>query len=264
MDDIPDISAILRDWPFDEENNIRKVRDTDGREKIQVRIDHGAFQGILQMELDGRPDGQRPHGHDFALDYYRDLARKREKVNGAAFNLKPAACSELFDESRRMYERYVFLLQLSEYERVIRDTARNMDLFRFVNTYAHREEDRQHLERWWPYILRINGVARAMVASRNNRYAEALELVADTRKAISELPELVADEFQTERQRSYEALDELEQELERKKPLSMQEHLEHDLAEAVADEDFERAARLRDRLAAIEAVRDLPVRNRRG
>ena len=51
-----DIGQILENWPFDPENSIRKVIDPSGVEKIQVRVDQGAFQGVLQMNLDGRPD----------------------------------------------------------------------------------------------------------------------------------------------------------------------------------------------------------------
>ena len=47
-----DIGQILENWPFDPENSIRKVIDSSGVEKIQVRVDQGAFQGVLQMNLD--------------------------------------------------------------------------------------------------------------------------------------------------------------------------------------------------------------------
>ena len=49
-----DIGEILREWPASENENIRKITDSDGVEKVQVRVDQGAFQGILQMDLDGR------------------------------------------------------------------------------------------------------------------------------------------------------------------------------------------------------------------
>ena len=49
-----DISDILRDWDFDPKKTYRKIIGEDGREMIQVRVDNAAFQGILQMELDGR------------------------------------------------------------------------------------------------------------------------------------------------------------------------------------------------------------------
>ena len=57
---------------------------------------------------------------------------------------------ELFAESHQIYQRYVLLLQVGDYARVIRDTDRNMQLFRFVRTYALRAEDLNRLERWWP------------------------------------------------------------------------------------------------------------------
>ena len=52
-----DIGPLLNHWPYDPKNSIRKIFSSKGVEKIQVRIDQGPFQGILQMELDGRPDG---------------------------------------------------------------------------------------------------------------------------------------------------------------------------------------------------------------
>ena len=44
-----DIGQILKSWEYDPQNSIRKVIDPDGGEKIQVRVDQGAFQGVLQM-----------------------------------------------------------------------------------------------------------------------------------------------------------------------------------------------------------------------
>ena len=134
-----DITELLNEWAFDPEANVRKIRGEDGVEKIQVRIDQGAFQGILQLDLDGRPDGRKPHGSDFALDYFRAKQERHgdpDHAEGDDFALQPAACKELFEEGARLYERYVFLLQLKDYQRVVRDTERNMSLFRFVNRYA--------------------------------------------------------------------------------------------------------------------------------
>ena len=51
-----DISHILGAWHFDPNQPIvRIIRGGDGREKVQMRVD----MGILQMEMSGRPDGQR-------------------------------------------------------------------------------------------------------------------------------------------------------------------------------------------------------------
>ena len=246
----PDITHILRDWDFDPESNVRKIQGEDGIAKIQVRVDQGAFQGILQVNLDGRPDGKRPYDTDYVLEHYQVLRDRHRAEHGGdeGFELSHDACLELFDESARIYGRYVFLLQIKEYERVIEDTERNMALFRFVHKHAELAQDRDNLQKWWPYILRIHATARAMMASQADDFDEALEILADTRQQIESLSDVEAEEFFAERERSLEALDELVEELSGRRPLSEREQLEQELEAAVSAEEFEKAARLRDRL----------------
>ena len=245
-----DLTDFLKEWPFNQQNNVRKVVGEKGAEKIQVRVDQGAFQGILQMEMDGRPDGKRPMGHTFVVDYYRNKLRKHLAggKSEAAFSLTDKDCKTIFDESIRIYERYVFLLQIQDYARVIRDTERNMEVFQFVSQYALRKSDRMHLERWWPYILRMHAVARVMVEIHESNFDSALVIIREVRKRIEELD---AMEFHTEKERSLKALEELAQEIEGKRPLSEKEKLEKELAEAVAQEEYERAAVIRDRLSDL-------------
>lgn len=249
-----DITYLLQAWTFDPEANVRRIEGEDGIEKIQVRIDQGAFQGILQLDLDGRPDGRRPYGNAFALDHFREVLERHRHQHNAddkGFTLEPSDCKELFEEGARLYERYVFLLQLKDYERVIRDTERNMNLFRFVNRYAAQEDDRLNLEKWWPYILRINATARVMIACGEEAYDRALAIVEETRERISACPAVEAEEFHAEMERSEEALNELQREVEELRPLSRMEQLQRLQVEAVAREDFERAALLRDELRKL-------------
>ncbi len=184
-----DIGRILTRWQFNPENAIRKIVDSEDREKIQVRVDQGAFQGILQMELEGRPDGNRPYRRAYAMDHFKSLLEEHILKHGtdSGFSLAKKVCKEIFDESLRVYERYIFLLQIQDYRRVIRDTERNMQVFRFVNRYAEREVDRLNLEKWWPYIIRIHGVARVMIATKGENFEVALKLIEKTRKRIEEL-----------------------------------------------------------------------------
>jgi len=255
-----DIGELLREWPASDTDNVRMITDADGVEKVQVRVDQGAFQGILQMNLDGRPDGRRPEGRDFVLDHFKDrqshlLAQQGDED---AFSLSEEDCGELFDESFRIYQRYIFLLQIEDFSRVIRDTERNMEVFRFVNRYAVREEDRMHLERWWPYILRINATATAMIHSRNNDLDRGLELIEAAVNRIENLDPVDAEEFDLEKKRSLEALDELRVEIEAKKPISRQEQLEEAMAQAIDHEDYERAAEIRDQLNALKEPSPAP------
>ncbi len=249
-----DIGLILKNWPYDPQNSIRKVIDPRGVEKIQVRVDQGAFQGVLQMELDGRPDGQKPNNQTFVLDYHKKQLQKHVGASGstAGFSLDEHACSEIFDESRRIYERYVFLLQIRDYNRVVRDTERNMEVFRFVNQYAERGEDRDNLEKWWPYILRIHAVARVMIETHQEDYDTALDIIRDARTKIANLEDVEAEAFEMEKKRSQDSLKELEEEIRSKRPQSPAEKLKEELAQAVEEEDFERAAAIRDKIWELE------------
>jgi hypothetical protein len=251
-----DIGQILENWPFDPENSIRKVIDPSGIEKIQVRVDQGAFQGVLQMNLDGRPDGRKPHGEAFAYDFFEESRQKVLETDGSAdaFQLSEDECQELFDESRRIYERYVFLLQIQDYDRVIRDTEQNMELFQFVNTYAEREEDRGNLEKWWPYIIRIHGVARVMIATQDDDFESASTIIDEAREKIKALNQIDAEEFRIEKRRSVQALDDLEQEILSKRPLNLLDRLRKELGDAIDKEAFERAAKLRDRIRELEEL----------
>jgi len=65
-----DIKPILADWPHEPGKiSVRKIRGRDGRVKIQLRLD----LGLLQMEAEGRPDGERPYGHESLLEHYEQL-----------------------------------------------------------------------------------------------------------------------------------------------------------------------------------------------
>ena len=242
-----DIAEILKSWPFDVQNNVRKIVDANGVEKIQIRIEQGAFQGILQVDLDGRPDGRRPYDHEFVMDHFKEklAGHKSSKGTSEKFRLSREDCREIFDESFRVYERYVFLLQIKDYNRVVRDTERNMEVFRFVKEYGAHREDRQHLERWWPYILRIHCVARVMLELQENRHGAALRLIREVEDKIENLEEVDAEEFHSERERSRQALKELAQEVRDKMPLNPKEALRRALEDAVKREEYERAAVLR-------------------
>ena len=248
------IHDILGEWPFDPENSIRKVTDDNGIERIQVRVDQGAFQGILQMDLDGRPDGRRPHDQDFVLEHYREKLNTLITDTGSEddFSLTEEECEEFFDESRRIYERYVFMLQIQDYDRAIRDTEFNMALFRFVNRYAEREADQLNLEKWWPYVIRIHAVARVMIAMQNEDFESSFNIIREAKDRISELEEVDAEEFRIELQRSLQALKDLEKELDQKRPHALLDRLKKELDQAIEKEEFERAAKLRDRVKELE------------
>jgi len=243
-----DLKGILDSWPYDPDDCVRIVTLGDGREVMQVRL----ALGVEQYELDGRPDGTRQHGVESELDYHLaqlELARKNGSETG--FRIEPDECVELFNEGVLYYYRYLHLFQFKDWARTVRDTARNLKLFDFLHSYATRVEDREYLEQWRPYVLRVNAVAAAMMALGENDHHRALKTVHAAAEAIEALPDIDEDTFRFERQRSIEALNELAAEIERNKPVTEVERLENQLLEAVSTERYEQAAELRDRIRVL-------------
>jgi len=87
-----------------------------------------------------------------------------------------------------------------------------------------------------------------MQAMEKGAYDEALRLAREAIQKIESLEELEDDTFKFERERSVMALRELESQIQKNRPLSELEQLEHQLRRAIDKQDFERAARLRDRI----------------
>ncbi len=249
MKDSVDLTDLLASWPFDPEEDARIVRGDDGREILQVRTP----LGIEQMEMEGRPDGARPHGQESALEYQlQRLAKAKAAGREADFELTARDCAELFNEGTIYYFRYLRLFQLKRWADTVRDTSRNLRVFDFVRQYAKREEDRNYLEKWRPYILRMNASAAAMMALETNDYSAALKTVRTTVERIESLTEVEDETFEFEQKRSLVALRELAGQIERNKPISELERLERQLHRTIETQAFERAAELRDRIRQLK------------
>ena len=250
MKKTPDIRELLREWLYDADNAVRIVPCADGRDVLQVRTP----VGIEQYELEGRPDGLRPHNAESAFAFYH-ARLDRLKVAGEEdeFRLNHAECVELFEEGVLYYFRYLHLFQLKEWTLTVRDTTRNLRVFDFVHRYAQRKEDRQHLEQWRPYILRMNTTARAMVEAEEHAYDRALRILRDGIEQIEALTEIDNQTFNTERDRAAQALRETITQIEKSRPLSEIEQLEKQLRTAIESQSFERAAQFRDQLRDLRA-----------
>ena len=254
MNNSKDLSGLFDEWPFDAADDLRTVRGDDGRELLQVRTP----LGIEQYEVDGRPDGRRPHDMESALEFQlARLAEAKAADEETEFRINAEDCVELFNEGVLYYYRYVRFFQLKDWARTARDTARNLRVFDLVRRYAKRSEDRTQLEQWRPYVVRMNTMARAMMALDNRQHEAALQIVTEAVEGIESLPEMDNPTFQFERDRSLTALHDLAKQIERERPLSDVERLQRELRAAVEAEQFERAAELRDRLRALQTKADV-------
>ena len=108
-----DISKILREWPFVRNAwTCRIIHGEDGRERIQLRVD----LGILQMEMDGRPDGAQPEKRESWLKHYQHLqeAHDAAHLDSPPFELDSEALGRLWFEGSQYYHRYVCLWHLEK------------------------------------------------------------------------------------------------------------------------------------------------------
>src|SRR5205823_12516453 len=106
-----DLNTVLRDWPHESGAiKVRKIVGLDGREKLQLRID----LGVLQMEINGRPDGQRPHNCESLLAYHQLRAAHTEGC-GDTYELTSEQCAELQQEGIQYYHRYLSLFQINDF-----------------------------------------------------------------------------------------------------------------------------------------------------
>jgi len=244
-----DISWLFREWEYDPFNHVRKIVGDDGKEKIQVRVE----LGMLQMEVDGRPDGKKPYGMESLLDYYESALQRHISEHGSeeGFALDNEACEELRQEGLLYYHRYVLCFELGDYARTIRDTDRNSRLTNFIWKYAKDKNDALALEQYRPYIIRMNASARALRDAQAHSYDSAVKHVQEAMEKIENLPALDSPTFLFEKNRSLSILKGMLKELQARKPPSRMDVLRKELARAVSEERFEDAARLRDEIEKL-------------
>ncbi|MEX2119478.1 MAG: UvrB/UvrC motif-containing protein [Pirellulales bacterium] len=261
-----DIFHILEGWEFSPDQiAVRSIRGDDGREKIQMRLD----LGLLQMEVDGRPDGQRPQGCESWLDHYRQLQRGQDARNpdGPPFVLDGEACERLLREGIQYYHRYLSFWHLKRYELCARDTTRNLRLFQFVRDYADDERQRRRFDQWRPYVTMMHTRAVATPLVELGQYEAALGAIDAGIRGIrrfleeynqseraDQCPELAPLERWRDqiaarhlpRIEAEPAADEAEVAV-----MDNIERLRLRLAEAISEERFEEAATLRDEIRRL-------------
>ncbi len=253
-----DISHIMDGWPFEPgQITTRKICGDDGREKIQLRLD----LGVLQMETTGRPDGNRPHGHECLLSYYEHELQKYVQVHGndKGFTLDEKACELLRAESVMYYHRYLAEFVLDDYEAVERDTARNIRMLDFCKAYAHEESDRFVQEQYRPYVMMMNARARAYIAMRDNRPKAAKVIVEKAMAEITEFYNQFGQEKLASTSGEIAVLQALIMEIESRIPVDPLKKLRDDLARAVDAENYEKAAAIRDQIRRLTEHTDGPA-----
>jgi hypothetical protein len=242
-----DITPVLKSWEYEAGTiNVRKVTGLDGQPKLQMRLD----LGLLQMEMNGRPDGERPNGRESLLDFYEEQLRDHTRKTGAVtgFALTNEQCQSLREEAVMYYHRYLSLFVLEEFPGVVRDTDRNLRVLDLCGKFATDEQDRLILEQYRPYITMMNARAQASIQLEHKQYAEAIKYVEEGMEKIREFYERFGQEEAFAKSNEARVLKRFSREIQRKLPVDPMERLRRKLERAVREERYEDAARLRDEI----------------
>jgi hypothetical protein len=235
-----DIEDLLSDWPYEAgEVMARSVKAADGREVLQMRID----MGLLQMEIDKRPDGSRPESADTYFDYLKNLVSNQKD----GFDLSEEQCAEADREFVQFYHRRICWLALRRFPEAVRDADHTLMFMDFVKKHSSDEQWTLSHEQYRPFVL-FHRVQAAAMAALEEHGAEAA--IGEINQGLDRFRELFEEYEVTEKFDEDELVRRLT-ELQ----ASLREHyrvgrtLDEQLADAVAKEQYELAARLRDEIA---------------
>ena len=247
MEHKQDIDDILKQWPFDPMSVNVRMLDSEQRRVLQMRVD----MGILQLETEGRPDGNRFQG---ATTYFEYL--QRERSESIQFELDEDRCLEIDREFVQFYHRRVCWLQLKEFKLAVRDADHTLGLMDFCKKHSPDEQWTISHEQYRPFVLyhRTQAAALAHIEGEDEETPNGADLaIEEVNVGLEKLRELFV-EYDAEEQ--YDD-DELVQRLtEFREGLREKYEVGATLRErfdtAIANEDYELAGQLRDELSKRE------------
>lgn len=234
------LDDILRSWPHvPGEVNARIVKGSDGREVIQLRIE----MGVMQLEVKNRPDGTRPGGAETYFDYLLALAIHE----GDDFVLDEEQCAEADREFVQFYQRRICWLALRRYRQAVRDADHSLALMDFVRRCSPSQEWTQSHEQYRPYILFHRTQAAALAELEEKGPESAIEQINEGLERIRQCSHNGENGSPPPESELCDRLVELREQLREHFRVGLT--LRERLAEAVAREQYELAAQLRDEIA---------------
>jgi hypothetical protein len=206
---------------------------------MQMRIE----MGLLQMESSGRPDGQRPGGAETYLDYLNAQLVRR----GESFALTDENRMEIDREFLQFYHRRICCLALREFRRAVADADHTLALMDFVAHWSTDPEWTLSHEQYRPFVIFHRAQAAALAEVQDSNPEAAVE---EIKRALDRIREIYVKLEAEERFDEDELVDQLTQ---------LKESLRHEyglgrtlieqMDDAIAAEQYECAARLRDEIA---------------
>lgn len=171
-----DIQEILNNWEYQPGVFlVRKIIGDDGKEKIQVRVN----LGILQMEIDGRPDGKTPYNAKSLLDYYLSIIDELVELDGSSegFTLTEKDMKAIDAEIMQYYYRRVCLFALKDYALAKRDAEHNLRLMDIIKKYSKDKEYIESHEKFRSFVIIERARAGILECISSNDHAGAMKYV---------------------------------------------------------------------------------------
>ncbi len=233
------IDHLLTDWPFAlGQILVRQIQGAEGRELLQMRVD----MGIIQMEVSGRPDGVQFEGSDTYYDYLASLSFAEDE----AFQLTEERCTEIDREFYQFYHRRVCWLTLKRYAEAAKDAQHTISLMDFSAAYSPDPEWTMLHEQYRPFVLFHKIQALALLQLEETHPENAIQVLDEGLKNLEKVFEKHDAAEHYDKDVFVVKLCEMRD--------SVKEHYElgptltEQLAEAIAAEQYEIAAELRDRM----------------
>jgi len=237
-----DIDFVVEGWDYKPGMvQARLVQARGNRQVIQMRVD----LGVLQIESTGKPDGTRPHGHPTYLSYLLEQARVAPQTGGPLI-LGEEQCQEADREFLQYYHRRICWLALRNYARAITDSDHTLALMDFVKKHAPSDEYRQAHEQYRGFVIFQRTQAAAALQVEKSSPESAVDEILKGLEKLKEFFVAFDMEEEMEEDGMVQHLRKVEQSL--REEYKIQATLHEQLEQAIADEDYEKAARLRDSL----------------
>ena len=245
-----DITAPLDTWSVGpDELSARLIVGDDGLPRLQMRIE----LGLLQMNVLGRPDGKRVSPRfPTLLDLIRDqLAEFKRRHGGSAFGFKigPDDAAALDREGRLFARRYLGWFILGDWPRVAADARHHLELLELLREHAG-PESAAAVRRWFPYAIMMRARAEAADANAGGDAGGAGRIIQSAQRRLKR-------HYRGAGRDAYagsaevKALKTVLRQLRRHKPDTPVRRLRRELKAALAIEDYEHAAVLRDKIRTL-------------
>lgn len=235
----PSIDRLLKGWPLRlgsvQARRIPRQRRADA---LQMRIE----MGLLQLEISGRPDGARPSGYETYLDAL--LARA---VRDPHYELTEDDRQEADRELLQFHQRRLCWLALREFRPAVADADHTLALMDFIVAHAPQAEWRSAHEPFRPLVLFHRAQAASGAELEDCQPEEAIDALNDGLDRLRDFFLRYSDADAFEADDLVGQLRELRESL--RSQYEVGPTLRERLSEAIAAEQYELAARLRDEMA---------------